>query len=269
MSSREQRRAWVLSKLMADELEPAEAARLLGLSVRSIRRLRARMEREGPAGLVHGKRGRASPQRITETTRATVMDLVASTYHDVNDTHLSELLAEREGITLSRVSVRRLLRGAGRAPQRVRRAPRHRRRREREAREGRLLQTDGSRHDWLGDRGPRLTLVGLIDDATGRVTGATFRDQEDTAGYLEVLAATLRRYGVPGTIYHDRAGIFEPSEKTPLTLEEQLIDTRIPTHLGRAFAELGIGSISAHSPQANSWAIDRALRQAIDRHRMP
>ena len=89
MSSREQRRAWVLTKLRAGELSAAEAARLLGLSVRSIRRLRARMEREGPAGLVHGNRGRASPQRITETTRATVMDLVASTYHDVNDTHLS------------------------------------------------------------------------------------------------------------------------------------------------------------------------------------
>ena len=113
-----------------------------------------------------------------------------------------------------------------------------------------LLQTDGSRHDWLEDRGPRLTLIGLIDDATGRVTAATFREQEDTAGYLTVLAATLRRHGVPGAIYHDRAGIFEPALRQPLTLEEQLIDTRVPTQLGRAFAELGIGSIAARSPQA-------------------
>lgn len=250
MSSREQRRAWVLSKLMAGELEVAEAVGLLRLSGRSIRRLRARMERDGPAGLVHGNRGRASSRRLADATRAKILSLSRETYHDVNDTHLSELLAEREGITISRVSVRRLLRGAGRAPQRRRRAPSHRRRREREPREGLLLQTDGSQHDWLGDRGPRLTLVGYIDDATGRVTGATFRDQEDTAGYLEALAATLRRHGVPGAIYHDRAGIFEPHEKTPLTLEEQLIDARIPTHLGRAFAELGIGSIAARSPQA-------------------
>jgi transposase len=250
MSSREQRRAWVLSKLMANELEPAEAARLLGLSVRSIRRLRARVERDGPAGLVHGNRGRVSSRRIPDQTRAKVLELAKQAYHDVNDTHLSELLAEREGISISRVSVRRLLRVAGRAPQRGRRAPQHRSRRERMPREGQLLQTDGSQHDWLGDRGPRLTLVGYIDDATGRVTGATFRDQEDSAGYLEALAATIRRYGVPGAIYHDRAGVFEPAEKTPLTLEEQLIDTRVPTHLGRAFAELGIGSIAARSPQA-------------------
>jgi transposase len=250
MSSREQRRAWVLSKLMAGELEPEEAARLLGLSGRSIRRLRARMELDGPGGLVHGNRGRVSSRRIPEVTRAKVLKLTKETYHDVNDTHLSELLAEREGITLSRVSLRRLLRDAGRAPQRRRRAPSHRSRRDRKAREGLLLQTDGSQHDWLGDRGPRLTLVGYIDDATGRVTGAVFRDQEDSAGYLEALAATLRRHGVPGAIYHDRAGIFEPAEKTPLTLEEQLIDERIPTHLGRAFRELGIGSIAARSPQA-------------------
>ena len=250
MSSREQRRGWVLSRLMAGELGAVEGARALGLSARSIRRLRARMEREGPSGLVHGNRGRASPKRLPDATRAKVLELTRETYHDVNDTHLSELLAEREDITISRVSVRRLLRDAGRAPQRERRAPRHRSRRDRRTREGMLLQTDGSRHDWLGDRGPRLTLVGYIDDATGRITGATFRDQEDTAGYLEALAATLRRHGVPGAIYHDRAGIFEPHEKTPLTLEEQLIDARIPTHLGRTFVELGIGSIAARSPQA-------------------
>ena len=117
-------------------------------------------------------------------------------------------------------------------------------------REGLLLQTDGSRHDWLGDRGPRLTLVGYIDDATGRVTGAVFREQEDSAGYLEALGDTLRRHGVPGAIYHDRHSIFEPALTTPLTLEEQLIDTRVPTQLGRTFAELGIGSIAARSPQA-------------------
>ena len=117
-------------------------------------------------------------------------------------------------------------------------------------REGLLLQTDGSRHDWLEGRGPWLTLVGYIDDATGRVTGATFREQEDSAGYLEALATTVRRYGVPGAVYHDRHTIFEPAESEPLTLEEQLIDTRVPTQLGRTFLELGIGSVKARSPQA-------------------
>ena len=250
MSSKEQRRAWVLSRLSAGELGIAEAARALGLSERSVRRLRSRLAGDGPAGLVHGTRGRTPTNRRSDETRARIVDLAVGRYAGVNDSHLTELLAEREGITISRAALRRLLRGAGRAAPRRRRPPGHRSRRDRRAREGLLLQTDGSRHDWLGDRGPRLTLVGMIDDATGRVTAATFREQEDTAGYLEVLAVTLRRHGVPGAIYHDRAGIFEPPLTTPLTLEEQLFDTRVPTQLGRAFAELGIGSVAAHSPQA-------------------
>jgi len=250
MSKEEQRRSWVISRLMAGELGVAEAAHALGLSERSVRRLRARVESDGPAGLVHGNRGRAPVNRRSEEARARIVDLAAGRYAGLNDSHLAELLAEREDITISRAALRRLLRDAGLAAPRRRRAPRHRSRRDRRAREGMLLQTDGSRHDWLGDRGPRLTLIGLIDDATGRVTAATFREQEDSAGYLEVLAATLRRHGVPGAIYHDRASIFEPGLAQPLMLEEQLIDTRVPTQLGRTFAELGIGSISAHSPQA-------------------
>jgi transposase len=250
MSKHDQRRMWVVSRVMAGELGVAEAAGLLGLSERSIRRLRARMECEGPAALVHGNRGRVSPRRLPEVTRAQVLELVEERYPDVNDVHLSELLAQREGISVSRAALRRLLRDAGRPARRRRRSPRHRSRRDRMPKEGLLLQTDGSRHDWLGDRGPRLTLVGVIDDATGRVTAATFRDEEDSAGYLEILASTLHRYGLPGSVYHDRHGIFEPSLTTPLTLEEQLVDRRVPTQLGRAFAELGIGSISARSPQA-------------------
>ena len=250
MSKREQRRTLVLLRLMSGEMGVAEAAALLGLSERSIRRLRARVEREGPAGLVHGNRGRASPRRLPEATRARILELAEGPYAEVNDSHLAELLAEREGIDVSRPVLRRLLRAAGRRPKRRRRAPAHRSRRDRMAREGLLLQTDGSRHDWLEERGPRLTLVGYIDDATGRVTGATFRDEEDTAGYLEALAQTLTAHGVPGAVYHDRHTIFEPPFKTPLTLEEQLLDARVPTQLGRAFVELGIGSISARSPEA-------------------
>lgn len=250
MSSEEQRRAWVLSRLSAGELEVGEAARALGLSERSIRRLRSRVAGDGPAGLIHGNRGRVPSNRRSEETRARIVTLAVGRYAGVNDSHLTELLAEREGITISRAALRRLLRDAGRPAPRRRRPPGHRSRRDRRARAGMLLQTDGSRHDWLEDRGPRLTLVGMIDDATGHVTAATFREQEDTAGYLEVLAATLRRHGVPGAIYHDRHSIFEPALKVPLTLEEQLVDTRVPTQLGRAFGELGIGSISARSPQA-------------------
>ena len=197
MSTTEQRRAWVLTKVMAGEVEVAEAAELLGLSVRSVWRLKRRFADEGPAGLVHGNRGRPSPRRIDESTRYQVRALARGRYDGANDSHLAELLGEREGISLSRVSVRRILRAAGIASPRRRRSPRHRSRRDRMAQAGMLLQTDGSRHDWLGERGPRLTLIAAIDDATGMITGATFREQEDVAGYLAVLRETIRRRPSP------------------------------------------------------------------------
>lgn len=249
MSHTEQRRTWVLTRLLSGELTLTEAAELLGLTERSIRRLRARLGCQGPAGLVHGNRGRVSPRRLPDAVRERILELAADEYAGLNDSHLADLLAEREGITIGRSSLQRLLREAGRPSPRKRRSPRHRRRRDRMPREGLLLQTDGSRHDWLEGRGPWLTLVGYIDDATGRVTGATFRDQEDSAGYLEALTDTISRYGIPGAIYHDRHTIFEPAESEPLTLEEQLVDSRVPTQLGRTFLELGIGSVKARSPQ--------------------
>ena len=127
-----------------------------------------------------------------------------------------------------------------------------------------LLQVDGSRHDWLEGRGPRLTLVGAIDDATGRLTGAVFREQEDTAGYLIVLRDTVRRHGMPLAVYRDRHTLFETPRGSLMTLEEQLADTRTPTQLGRAFAELGITSIAARSPQAKG-RIERAWGTLQDR----
>lgn len=250
MTTIEQRRAWVLTRVLAGELATTEAAELLGLSERSVWRLKRRFAEEGPAALVHGNRGRVSPRRIDEPTRQRVCELARGRYDGANDSHLAELLAEREEIHVSRITVRRILRAAGIASPRRRRPPRHRSRRDRMPQAGLLIQTDGSRHDWLEERGARLTLIGAIDDATGVVTGATFRDQEDVAGYLTVLRDTIRRHGVPVAVYRDRHGIFETPKGTALTLEEQLVDRRTPTQFGRAVAELGIISIAARSPQA-------------------
>lgn len=248
MTSSDQRRTTAMTRLVAGELTVAEVAVLLGRSERSIWRLRRRYVELGVDAIVHGNRGRASPRRLAEATRTRILELAATVYDGANDSHLAELLAERDGIVIGRSSLQRLLRSAGRASPRHRRAPRHRSRRDRMPQAGLLVQLDGSRHDWLAERGPRLTLVGGIDDATGIVTGATFRDQEDAAGYLVVLRDTVRRHGVPVAVYRDRHGIFETPERATLTLEEQLADRRTPTQVGRSLAELGIGSIAARSP---------------------
>ena len=244
MSVREQHRSWVLTKVAGGELTMAEAAGRLALSERQLWRLRAAFERDGPAGLVHRNRGRPSPRRIEASLRARVIALRRTRYVEVNDTHFGELLAEHEAIALSRECLRQMLRADGIASPRRRRAPKHRSRRERMAAEGLLLQLDGSRHDWLEGRGPWLTLVGAIDDATGSVPGATFRDQEDAAAYLEILRTTITAHGLPGALYHDRHSAFAPTSPGPA----EPGGTEELSQVGRALVELGIGSIVARSP---------------------
>src|SRR5688500_12595025 len=212
MTVHEQARALVLTRVAAGELPAAEAARSLGCSERQVWRLLARFRTAGPAGLVHGNRGRRSEARLAAALRQTVLDLARERYAGANDTHLTELLAEREGIALSRSSVRRILRAEGIASPRRHRPPRHRQRRERMAAEGLLLQLDGSRHRWLGAARPRVTLLGAVDDATGTIPAARFRDEEDAAGYLELLRTIALGPGLPAAVYRDRHSAFEPTQ---------------------------------------------------------
>src|SRR5690349_15143078 len=149
------KRNHVLEQVVAGQLTNAEAAEVLGLSVRQVKRLRKRYREQGAEGLVHGNRGRVSPQRLPEATRATIVALAQTTYADYNDCHLTEKLqAAPHNLPVSRASVRVVRRAAGLPSPRKRRAPRHRQRRERRASAGMLLQADGSRHDWLEGRGP-------------------------------------------------------------------------------------------------------------------
>src|SRR5512142_1783625 len=187
MSIKEQQRALVLTRVVGGDLSPGQAAAAIGCSERHLWRLLRRYRRAGPAGLVHGNRGRTSDRATDADLRDRALELAQNRYAGANDTHLCELLAEREGIELSRSSIRRILRSAGVASPRRRRAPRHRSRRERMAAEGLMLQLDGSRHRWRGADRAEMTLLGAIDDATSKVVAATFRDQEDAAGYLELL----------------------------------------------------------------------------------
>jgi transposase len=246
---RAQQRALILEHVVAGDVGVDEAARILGLSTRQVERLLVRYVGD-PADLGHGNRGRVPVNRIPEATRARLVELARTRYAGVNHAHLVELLAEREGIVVAERTLRRILAEAGVVPARTRRPARHRSRRDRMPREGLLLQVDGSRHDWLEGRGPWLTLVGGIDDATSRVTGATFRAAEDAAGYFTMLAQTARRHGLPGALYSDRHGIFTVEKNRPPTLAEQLTGQRSFTQVGRALDELDIRWIGARSPQA-------------------
>lgn len=160
------------------------------------------------------------------------------------------MLAEHEQLDLSRPTVRRILLRAGIHSPRQRGVRRVHRRRDRFPRAGMLLQIDASRHDWLEGRGPWLSLVGAIDDATGRVPWACFRGQEDAEGYFEVLRQTVQHQGVPLALYSDRHGIFFRTASRTRRLAEQFDGRRHPTQFGRLLEELGIQLILARSPQA-------------------
>ncbi len=244
-----QQRLTILTHLSAGELTLEEAATILGLSARQVRRLAERIRTEGLTALEHGNRGRVPVNRISETRRGQLLDLARGTYAGFNPVHMAETIAlEHPELALSARSLRRILASAGITPKRTRRSPQHRSRRERMPRAGMLLQADGSRHDWLEGRGPELTLVGGIDDAIGEFSGAVFREQEDAAGYFEMLAQTARGPGLPLALYTDRHGIFVSGSEP--TLSEQLSGRRPLTQVGRALEALGVRWVPAGSPQA-------------------
>lgn len=264
LSNKHLRRAEILTRLVAGKLSVAEAAQLLGLSTRQVRRLRSRFTSEGVESVVHANTGRTPINRTDPQTVQRLRSLCgpSGTYHDFNVSHLSELLARDEGLCLPRSTLSRLLlrEGIRQAP-----APRvevKRQRRERRSQEGALLQIDGSPHDWLEGRGPRLALIAAIDDATGKLAYARFRPSEDQAGYLLMLRSLAQRFGLPEALYHDRHTILR-SPKEP-SIEDELAGRRPMSQVQAILDRLGIHSIPALSPQAKG-RVERLWRTLQDR----
>ncbi len=262
LSMNEIKRVYVLQQVQDHQLTGRQAAERLGISLRQVRRLIAKYREHGAPGLVHGNRSRAPNNRLDERLRAQIRELAQEAYQDYNDSHFTEELAEQHGLKVSRSSVRRIRRDAGLKSPRKRRSPRYRSRRPRKEKAGMLLQTDGSRHDWLEGRGPWLTLIAYIDDATNQVSGATFRDEEDAAGYFLGLREICLTQGIPAAIYADQHTIFQSPAQA--TLEQELAGQEPKSQLGRLLDELGIELIAARSPQAKG-RIERLWETFQDR----
>jgi hypothetical protein len=213
-----------------------------------VQRIERRVLQRWPMGIEAGSRYK----REVEEVRRQVIELASTSYTGCNYQHLRDLLAECDGIELSRTSVRRILLTAGIDSPRKQRRRQHRRRRVRYAQEGMLVQIDGSRHGWLEERGPWLCLLAAIDDATGKLAAAVFREEEDAAGYFLLVQQLLQRHGRPLALYHDQHGIFQQNSRATEadTVEEQLAGKQDPTQFGRLLEELEITSIAARSPQA-------------------
>ena len=262
LTVREQKRLFVISRVDAGTWTAQEAAARLDLSLRQFRRLLAAFRRDGPAGLVHGNRGHPSPRRLPAALREEALSLDETDYRDYNDHHLADVLAEDHGIHISRSSVRRLRRQADLPSPRKKRQPRHRSRRQRRAQTGMLLQVDGSEHDWLEGRAPKLCLIAAVDDATGQIPAALFRPAEDAAGYFLLLQQLSHSHGLPLAIYADRHTIFQSPKKA--SISEQLAGQPPRSQFARLLHELSVDLIPAHSPQAKG-RIERVFGTLQDR----
>lgn len=240
----------MVGRIKAGAVTVGEASEKLGLSRRQVQRIRRRVEREGERGVLHGNAGRASPRRTDTVVVKRVVHLMQTKYGGFNDMHFTEKLSTHEKISLSRSTVRRILRSAGIGAARKRRPPKHRRRRDRKPQAGMMMLWDGSRHDWLEGRGPMLCLMAAIDDATSDVLpGGHFVEQECALGYFRVLKATVAEKGIPASAYGDQHGSLKRNDDH-WTMEEEMRGEQDQTHVGRALAALGIERIDALSPQA-------------------
>jgi len=257
LNQKEQARLETLNHVLEGSLKVREAAVIVGVSERHTWRMLAAYREEGATALAHGNRGRQPVNAVAEAVRQQVVELARTRYTGFNHTHFTELLAEREGLVLSRSTVRNILTRAGMQSPRRRRPPQHRVRRERFPQEGMLLQIDGSPHDWLEERGPRLMLLLAVDDATSKVPAALFREQEDAQGYFQLLKRVIDRKGIPMALYTDRHTVFWNVKASRKHRGEEARNQRRLTQFGRALQELGVGQVFARSPQAKG-RVERA-----------
>ena len=261
LSGRERERLKVLHQVEEGHLKQVEAARRLRLTDRQVRRLQARLRAAGDRGIVHQLRGRRSNRQIPERIRQGALgELRQACYAGFGPTLASEHLA-RQGVRVSRETLRQWMSAAGLWGTRRRRVKQIHVWRPRRSSFGELVMMDSSPYRWLEDRGPAAHLIAMIDDATGRVWGRLV-EHDSTEENLRTLQGWLERYGRPLALYTDKNSLFVTSR--PVQWQDQLRGEPARTQFGRALAELDIEWIAAHSPQAKG-RIERLFGTLQDR----
>lgn len=233
----------VLLRAMAKKITWWEAAEIIGVTDRTMRRWRERLEEHGYSGLADGRKGKVSFRRVPLRTCEEVLRLYREVYHDLNIRHFHEKLREAHGIELSYTWVQQALQGAGLVKKRGRRGP-HRRRRERRPLPGMMLHIDGSKHRWFQDERWYDLLV-ILDDATSEIYYAQLVEEESTRTVMAALREVIERRGLFCALYSDRGSHFFWTPKAGETVDKNRL-----TQVGRAMKELGIQMIPAYSPQA-------------------
>ncbi len=252
---KELKRLHVIHKVIEGTVSQKEAADLVSLSERQIRRIVSRIRKEGDEGIRHRSRGKPSNRKLSFKQR--IIELYREHYPDFGPTLFTEKLAEREGITVSRETVRTWLLEDG-LWKKHRRRKTHRQWRERKDHFGEMVQMDGSHHDWFEGRGPKCVLMGYIDDATGRVYGR-FYDYEGTIPAMDSFKRYIKKHGLPMSVYLDRHTTYKSWAR-----RDEFHETEPMSQFGRALQELNVRKLHAYSPQAKG-RIERLFETFQDR----
>lgn len=256
MSQRELTRLEVIQRVKRKTLKQRQAAELLSITVRQVKRLCKAYQANGAAGLISRRRGRPSNNCLPEKTINQARQLLRTRYPDFGPTLATEKLAI-EGVSLSVETVRQLLIGERLWKAKCVRRPVIHQLRERRARCGELIQIDGSPHDWFEARAPKCTLLVFVDDASSRLMYLQFVEAETTFNYFAGVRSYLSEFGKPLAFYSDKFGVFR------VNIPNALSGTGL-TQFGRALKELDIELICAHSPQAKG-RVERANQTLQDR----
>jgi len=233
----------VILRALARKITWWQAAEIIGISDRQMRRWRERYEQHGYDGLMDRRRGRASSKRVPLAQVEQVLGLYRERYFDLNVRHFHEKLREEHGIGLSYTWVKQALQGAGLVARERKRGV-HRKRRERRPLAGMLLHIDGSRHQWFQDE-RWYDLIVILDDATSEIYHARLVEEESSMTVMAGLREVIERKGLFCALYSDRGSHFWLTPKAG-----GKVDTHRLTQVGRALRELGVQMIPAYSPQA-------------------
>jgi hypothetical protein len=257
MSLPEVKKYDIIKKLISKELNGSEAAELLGLTVRHIRRLKGKVADKGIKALIHGNRGKPGNRRMPDEEREKIADLIKQKYPDFGPTLAMEKLAELDKIERSRGAVRSIMIEEEIWKPKSKKKETHREWRQRKASKGELVQYDGSYEHWFEDRGGEVCLLASIDDSDSEVW-ARFDEHEGVEPTFNFWRGYIERFGKPNAIYVDKFSTYSMNHK----LAKENPDTL--TQFERAAKELNIGIIHAHSPQAKG-RVEKLFKTLQDR----
>lgn len=236
LSQRELKRLHLIRKALEGTLKQVEAADILLLSDRQIRRIIKRVRLEGDAGITHKLRGRPSNRRLPKKIKEKAIKLYRERYKGFGPTLASEKLFEIDRIKINDETLRNWLIESG-DWKKVRKGREHRQWRERKYHFGEMIQMDGSHHDWFESRGSKCVFMGYIDDATGKVFGR-FYEYEGTIPAMESFNRYIKKYGIPMGVYLDKHTTYKSTARP--SIEDELNNTGPLSEFERALKELGV-----------------------------